>query len=403
MKRHLLLGLTLLLFCSTTAFGQRSKETLEREIAALQREIATANLLLKENKKNKQVTLNQVSILDKKIQQRQQLIKTYKQQIDVLDNSINDGQVHIKTLQADLKKLRKEYAQMVVFANKNRSHYDKLGFLFASKDFNQAYSRLRYIRQFNDARKEKMNKIAATEKQVSEEVLSCQTARNRQAELLKDEKVQQGTLQKEKDVLNTQVSALKKEGNRIQQTIKQKQQEQQRLQKLVEQIIAEEIRKANETKGKKGEGKSMALTPAEKKLSSGFSSNKGALPWPAERGMIASTFGKHEHPVSSKVTVTNNGIDIATPAHAKARTVFEGLVVSVNKLTTTNNAVIIRHGDYFTVYSNLEEVYVKRGDKVKTKQDIGRIHTDQAEGKTELHFELWHGREKTNPAPWLAR
>ncbi len=403
MKRCVFLGLVFIFAFAITAYGQRSKESLEREIAALQREIATANALLKENKKSKQVTLNQVSILDKKIQQRQQLIKTYKQQIGVLDNSIRGGQARIKTLQSDLKELRMEYSKMLVFAYKNRNHYDRLGFLLASKDFNQAYSRMRYIRQFNDARKEKMNRIAATEKQVSDEVLSCQTARHRQEELMKDEKVQQGTLQKEKDVLNTQVETLKKEGSRIQQSIKKKQQEQQRLQKLVEQIIAEEIRKANVAKGKKGEGKSMALTPAEKKLSTGFAGNKGALPWPAERGVIASTFGKHEHPVSSKVIVTNNGIDIATPAHAKARSVFEGVVVSVNKLTATNNAVIIRHGDYFTVYSNLEEVYVKRGDKVKTKEDIGRVHTDTAEGKTELHFELWHGKEKTNPASWLAR
>lgn len=403
MKRCVFLGFFSVFIFVTAAFGQRSKESLEREIAALQREIATANTLLKENKKSKEVTLNQVTILDKKIQKRQKLIKAYNQQIKVLDENISNGRKNIKSLQSDLRGMRKEYSKMIAFAYKNRSYYDRLEFLFASKDFNQAYSRLRYIRQFTDARKDKMSRIAAAEKQVREEVLACQTARERQEELLRDEKVQQATLQQEKKVLNTQVTTLKKEGDRIQQSIQQKKKESQRLQNLVEKIIADEIKKANEKKGKKSEGKSMALTPADKKLSTGFANNKGALPWPAERGMISSTFGKHEHPVSSKVTVTNNGIDIATPENAKARAVFDGVVVSVNKLTSTNTAVIIRHGDYFTVYSNLDEVYVKRGAKVSTKQSIGRIHTDSSDGKTELHFELWHGKDKTNPASWLAR
>ena len=418
------------LFClalaSTPAFCQKtkgkSKKQLQSEITSLQKEISTANQLLKKTKKDKEMTLNEVNLLDKKIKQREQLITTYNEQIAVLDDEIQTGQSNIKTLNSDLKKLRKEYAKMIVFANKNRSHYDKLGFIFASKDFNQAFSRLRYIREFNEARKVKIDQIASTERRISEEVEASQQAREEQAALLKDEKTQQEALQKEKKDLNGQVAKLKKKEGSLQQDIKNKQQQAKKLQKAIDDIIAEEIRKANaeaerkrkeEEKKNAGKGKTttapatkekgMALTPAEKTLSSNFVNNKGNLPWPVERGVISSSYGKHTSVVSDKVTVTNNGIDIATTEGAQARAVFDGEVASVAKLMGSNTVVIIRHGEYFTVYSNLENVTVKRGDKVKTKQNLGTVHTNKTEDKTELHFELLKEQNRQNPANWLSK
>jgi septal ring factor EnvC (AmiA/AmiB activator) len=388
----------------------------------LQKEISTANQLLKKTKKDKEMTLNEVNLLDKKIKQRENLIKAYNQQIAVLDEEINTGQSNIKSLNSDLKKLRKEYAKMIVFANKNRSHYDMLGFVFASKDFNQAFRRLRYIREFNEARKVKIDQIVSTERRINDEVEASQKAREEQAAMLKDEKAQQEALQKEKKDLNGQVAKLKKKEGSIQQDIKNKQQQAKKLQKAIDDIIAEEIRKANaeaerkrkeEAKKNANKGKAttapapkekgMALTPAEKTLSSNFVNNKGNLPWPVERGVISSSFGKHASVVSDKVTVTNNGIDIATTEGAQARAVFEGEVASVVKLTGANTVVIIRHGEYFTVYSNLENVTVKRGDKVKTKQNIGTVHTNKTEDKTELHFELLKEQNRQNPANWLSK
>lgn len=404
--------LVLTLFFAAAAFAQRSKESLEREINALQKEIATANKLLKETSKNKEVTLNQVSLMDKKIKNRQRLINAYNEQIEVLEKSIIQGEANIKSLNGELKKLRQEYAKMVEFANKNRSHYDQLEFIFAAEDFNQAMRRLRYIQQFAEARKTKMNQISAAQKKVSDEVDSQRKNREQQAALLADEKAQQEILVKEKAELNAQVAQLKKKEGAIQQNIKEKQAQAKKFQKEIDKIIAEEIRKANERaaeeakKNKTGNTTrpdKMALTPSEKALSTSFSANKGRLPWPVERGVIASSYGKHASAVSSKVTVTNNGIDIATSENARARCVFEGVVVSVVKPSASNIGVIIRHGDYFTVYSQLDEVYVNRGDKVKTKQDIGKVHTDKSEGKTELHFELRQGTECLNPAGWLAR
>ena len=434
-KLHIILVLLLLalvnpVYCQKTK--GKSKKQLQSEITSLQKEISTANQLLKKTKKDKEMTLNEVNLLDKKIKQREQLIKAYNEQIAVLDEEINTGQSNIKILNADLGKLRKEYAKMLTFANKNRSHYDKLGFVFASQNFNQAFRRLRYIREFSDARKVKMDQIASTERRISGEVEASQQAREEQAALLKDEKEQQEALKREKEELNSQVAKLKKKEGNLQQDIKNKQQQTQKLQKAIDDIIAEEIRKANaeaerkrleEAKKKaaanKDKGKTatttapatpapskekgMALTPSEQTLSSNFVNNKGKLPWPVERGVVSSSYGKHASVVSSKVTVTNNGIDIATTEGAKARAVFDGEVASVAKLVGSNTVVIIRHGEYFTVYSNLENVTVKRGDKVKTKQNIGTVHTNKNENKTEIHFELLKEQSRQNPANWLSK
>ena len=419
--------LALLLLIVTPAFAQKtkgkSKQQLQTEINSLQKEISTANQLLKKTTKDKEMTLNEVTVLEKKIKQREKLITAYNEQIAVLDEEINKGQSNIKSLNSDLNKLQKEYAQMIVFANKNRSNYDRLGFIFASKDFNQAFRRLRYIREFSDARKVKMDQISSTQKKISSEVEASQQARELQTAMLKDEKNQQAALKTEKEDLNKQVANLKKKEGSIQQDIKNKQQQTQKLQKAIDDIIAEEIRKANEEaerkrreeekknaeKGKTTttapatKEKGMALTPAEKTLSTNFVNNKGKLPWPVERGVISSSYGKHASVVSSKVTVTNNGIDIATTEGSKARAVFDGEVASVTKLTGSNTVVIIRHGEYFTVYSNLENVTVKRGDKVKTKQNIATVHTNKTEGKTELHFELLKEQSRQDPAIWLSK
>ncbi len=406
MKKAFLIVVVFVLSLNLLGQNSKSRAELEKEIATLQSEIATANKLLKETSKNKKLSLNQVSILDKKIKQRQQLVKAYNGKIAVLDGNIRESQKKINVLNNDLDKYRKEYSKMIMFAYRNRNHYDVLEFVFASEDFNQAFSRLRYIRQFSDARKSKMDQIAEAERQLNEEIEKNKKSREEQAALLKDEKEQQTILKSEKTELDAQVSSLKRQEGSIQQSIKQKQQQSQKLQRMVAAIIEEEIRKAaekNKNKDAKTGSGNMALSHAEQKLSANFTGNKGILPWPTEKGVISSTFGKHSHPVSDQIQVTNNGIDIAAPRQAKARSVFEGEVVSVNKITANNIAIIIRHGDYFTVYSNLASVYVKRGDKVKTRQEIGLIYTDIEEDKTELHFELWHGRERLNPSAWLVQ
>lgn len=405
MKNKIYILLLLLIAFSATVYAQKgkSKSQLQSEISSLQKEISTANQLLKKTTSDKEMTLNEISLLDTKIRNRERLIKAYDEQIALLDKEIDAGQSSILTLNADLSKLRKEYAKMVSFAYRNRSQYTKLGFVFASNDFNQAFHRIRYIRELNDARKVKMNQIANTEQHISREVEANQQIREQQVAMRADEKVQQAALQQERKELNRQVANLKKKEGSIQQDIKNKQQQAKKLQKAIDDIIAEEIRAANKTKNASKSDKGMALTPAELTLSSNFANNKGKLTWPVERGVISSSFGKHASVVSNRVTVTNNGIDIATIEGAQARAVFDGEVTSVTQLTGANTVVIIRHGEYFSVYSNLENVTVKRGDKVTTRQPIGTVHTNLSENKTELHFELLKETNRQNPASWLTK
>lgn len=400
--------------------GGKTKEQLQAEIAALQTEIATANQLLQKTTQDKEMTLNEIAILDKQIKQREQLIKAYNEQIALLDEEINNGQSHISSLNSNLSQLQKEYAKMIVFANKNRNHYNLLGFIFSSKSFNQAFSRLRYIREFNDARKIKIEQIANTERRISSEVEAYQQAREEQAALLADANAQQEALVREKEELNRQIARLRKREGSIQQEIRNKEQQARQLQKAIDDIIAEEIRRAREEAERRRREEEaanranpnptpapsptgMALTPEEQTLSASFVNNKGKLPWPVERGVISSSFGRHTSVVSDRVTITNNGIDIVTTEGAQARAVFDGEVTSVTKLTGANTVVIIRHGEYFTVYSNLENVLVKRGDKVRTKQIIGTVHTNRTENKTELHFELLKETDRQDPAIWLAK
>lgn len=415
MKQTIRFGLAvmLMLLFSVGGYAQkRTKESLQKEINSLQKEIETANKLLQETSKNKEVTLNQVSLMEKRINDRQKLIQACNEQIKVLDRNINQGERNIRSLNSEIDKLQGEYSKMVQFAYRNKSHYDQLEFLFASEDFNQATRRMHYIQQMAEARKNKIEQISATQKRVSKEVEANRKAREEQAALLAEQKKQQEALVKEKSELDAQLKQLKKNEASIQQSIKDKQAQAKKFQKQIDDIIAEEIRKANERaakeakeakKGNAAKPDKMALTPQEKALSSVFSANKGKLPWPVERGVVSTSFGKHASSISDKVIVTNNGIDIATTESAKARCVFDGVVVSVVKPSASNIGVIIRHGDYFSVYSQLDEAYVNRGDKVKTKQDIGRVHTDRAEGKTELHFELRKATETLNPSQWLAK
>lgn len=401
--KYLSFIITILIACSSTfALAQKTKESVEKEIADIKKEIAMANRLLNETAKNKQSTINQIALLNKKIEQRGKLVNTYSRRIKELDKEIENGQNNAKTLNNDLKKLQQEYAKMIEIAYKNRNEYNNLAFLFSADNFNQAFLRHRYLQQFSDARKTKMTQIASTEKKINQQIEKNRLERAEQKRLLEEEKTQKDIMEKEKKELNTMVQSYKNKEKDIQKSIKDKEQQTRKLEKIIENIIAEEVKKAA-AKNKNTNDKNTSSTPAETKLASSFVNNKGKLPWPSEKGIVSSPFGKHPHPVSPKVIVQNNGIDIATPENTMARAIFDGEVVSVNKISGANTAVIIRHGNYFTVYSNLDEVLVKRGDQVKTKQEIGRIHTDNTEGKTELHFELWQDKNRLDPEQWLSK
>lgn len=404
MLRYLFV-LLVLLFTQWQLFAQDKKKELEDDIRRIEEEITFTNQLLDETNKNKELTMNELQILQSQITKRENLIATIQKQLIRIDNELVKSEKEIDKVTKELTLLREEYARMILFAYRNRGNYNTLMFLFASEDFNQAYHRLKYLQQYAVYRQTQIKRIEQAQQQLLETVNRLETEKAQKISLFDSEKREQISLSTERLQKDKSVQQLSRKESQLRQTIRQKEREAQQLQRAIEDIIAEEMRKANEREGIKNPGpdKLMELTPEELALSNSFTLNKGKLPWPTERGVISAQFGEHPHPVLKKVKTKNNGIDIATSKMSDARCIYEGIVVSVNRITATNNAVIVRHGNYFSVYSNLEEVYVKRGDKLKIKELIGRIHTDKSESKTELHFELWQGRQIVNPEFWLAR
>jgi murein hydrolase activator len=403
--RRFFFVLTFLGSMQLIGWAQNQRAELEQNKKRIEEEISLTARLIDETKQNKELTMSELVILNTRISQREALVANVQRQLIQLAAEIAKRESEKTRLENELSLLRQEYGKMIYFAYKNRSAYNKLMFLFSANDFNQAFQRMKYFQQYAAFRQSQIQKIEKTQQELENELYKLDKDKAEKEALFETNRQQQIALNSERSQIDRTVKQLSQKEKTLRQQLREKEREAQQLQRAIETIIAEEVRLANERTGtaEKTDPKVMQLTPEELALSRSLEENRGKLPWPVERGVISSTFGVQPHPVLKRVTIKNNGIDFATPVGSDARAVFDGVVVSTNRITQSNNAVIIRHGDYFTVYSNLEQVYVKRGDKLKTKDPIGRVHTHVGESKTELHFELWKNRQILNPTPWLAR
>ena len=295
---------------------------------------------------------------------------------------------------------------MIYYSFKNKNTYDRLMFIFSSEDFNQAYRRLKYFQQYSAYRKAQVKLMQETQEKLDNKVQEYEAQIAERESLLSELQEEYDALTQEKASKNRNVVQLSKKEKDLKKDLRNKQQAAQKLENAIKDIITEEIRLAEERAKRESSMKKaddMSLTPVEFELSANFANNRGKLPWPSARGIVSGTFGEHSHPVLKHVKVKNNGINILTTEGENARAVFEGKVTRVMSVPNYNTVVIIRHGEYLTVYSNLIEVYVKSGDDVSTMQSIGKIFTDPEESKTELHFEIWKAKTLQNPAYWLAK
>lgn len=393
--------LLVLSISGTLVIAQDKKTKLENDKKQIENEIQYNSKLLDETKKIQKTTLNQLVVLKKQINSRQKLINNINEEIIAINRQIDANNEILDNLERDLEKLKNEYAAMIYYAHKNRDTYDRLMFIFSSEDFNQAYKRIKYFQQYSAFRKTQVQLIEQTQDTISRTIQALDKYKNDRISLLRSVETEKQHLNVEKDQHNTTIIQLNKKEKELLATIKEKEKAAKKLQKEIEKIIAEEINLASKKSGTTKSG-SYDLTPEELALSTDFQSNKGILPWPLERGIVSGTFGEHPHPVLKNVMTKNNGIDILTDENARVRAVFTGEVTRVMSVPNYNYVIMIRHGEFLSVYSNLSEVFVQRGDKVSTKQELGSIHTDQKEAKTELHFELWQGKTLLNPSLWLA-
>lgn len=378
----------LMFFSINVICNAQSVNDLEQQVNKLQSEIKTSQNLLKKTSKNKETTIREVELLQAQIKKRDDLIKTYEKQLALLNKEMKGYKKDISNLQNELEKNRKEYADLLVIHYRNRNSLNNLLFIFSSEDFNQAIRRMRYIQQFNELLKHKMTEIDDTKSDIKKRINKNETDKKRIEKLNNTEKKERDELNKDKKQLNDKIAKLKKQEKSIKNDIAQKEKETKNLQAKIKKIIEEELakRKAN--------------AEIDTKLATKFESNKGKLPWPVSSGVVTKKYGKNPHPTQSKVVVMNNGIDISTDQGANALCVFDGQVATVFN-TGSTNVVMVRHGTYFTLYANLDKVYVKSGDKVKTGEKLGLVHTGASDNMTILHFEVWNDKNNTNPEGWL--
>jgi len=436
-----ILFLSFVLFIAYTpqGFAQKgNKKDLEIKKKKLKEEINTINDLLHETKSSKKLSMNQVAILNKKITVREELINTINSEIHLINKQINENQAAIKNLNTTLDKLKKDYAAMIYFDYRNSDAYSKLMFLFAADSFNQAYQQYKYTQQIAEYRRKKATEITDTQTEITKKNTELTSKKEEKRQLLSSEELEKLNLAKEKTDQESTLSNLQQTEKQLKGELDKKKSEIENLNAAIKKLIQEEIKRQQEEERKhalalakkkeeranrakenkktknstkaieenkkadaKEEAAEMSETKEAEQLSSDFSSNKGKLPWPVAKGVITIGFGEQEHPTIKGFMINNNGVEISAAKGQNARAVFEGVVTGVTTVPGIGKIVIIRHGDYLSVYSNLEEVLVKSGDKIALKQNIGTIAFNDDENRNVINFQIWKGQKILNPEEWL--
>ncbi len=388
--------LAIMFICIINIMGQDKKE-LEEKKTQTQNEIEYTNQLLLETQSNRKNTLQRVRILNKRIQLRNEIIENINGEINIIEKEIGQKNLLISQLEQDLETIRQQYAELIVRAYWNRDRRDWLLFIMSAENFNQAYRRMKYLQQFSRHRRAQAESIKRMQEEIVAEIEKLEKIKVQKEALAVEKKNENHNLQIEKTGKNRMVSDLMKKEKELKLEIEAKKKIADKLEKEIAAIIAEEARKA------RSRNIYEQLTPEEKLISDNFQGNKGKLPWPVERGIITQKFGEHPHPVLKQVTIDNDGIDISTVRGAEARASFDGEVTKIVAILGANYTVILRHGNFLTVYQNLVELKVKQGDKVRVKQVLGTIYTDNEANSTMLHMQIWKERTIQDPEDWLSR
>ncbi len=402
-KKHIFRCLLILFVvsCGSVSFAQNNKQKqLESRRQELRREIQKINALRAENKSKEKSQLSLIEEFNYKISVLSNLIKVTNQQANLLTREINTNQKQITALRDELKMLKDNYAAMIVKSYKSRNQQSRIMFLLSSNDFKQAYKRLQYMKQYTSHQKEQGETIKAKTAELQQINLDLLAQKKVKQELIAENRVIQRTLKKERALHEELMTSIRKNLSRYTAQIRAKQREADKIDREIERIIKAAIVKSNKN-AKTSSKSSFALTAEEKVLASNFSSNKGKLPWPVEKGFVKVRYGTQPHPIDRTLTIKSNGVRIATEKGAKVRAVFNGVVSRIVLIKNANPIVMIRHGNYITAYKNLHKVTVKEGDKVSTKQEIGEVYTNPTTGETVLNFVVFKDLQTQNPASWI--
>ncbi|MBK7667679.1 MAG: peptidoglycan DD-metalloendopeptidase family protein [Sphingobacteriaceae bacterium] len=408
-----------------------NKQTLENKKKKLSEEINEINSLLNETKVGKKTSLNQLVAINKKISIREELIGTIVAEIHQLNRGIKQNEKEINKLKENLTKLKAEYARMIYFAQRNRDSYSRLVFIFASGDFNQAYMRLKYFQQYSQFRKQQAQEIMDAQALLIVKINELKEKRHEKNVLLGNEEEEKGNLSKEKQDQEVVLTELQQKEKELKEELEKKKRDAANLQLAIKKLIADEIKRKAEEAAKAEAAIAATKKTTEKKstkptktkdvkevkkdvtipelneeaveLSNDFANNRGKLPWPVTKGYICEPYGEHEHPAIKGFMMFNNGVEICSSMGSQARAVFEGEVTAISISPTGGKLVIIRHGEYLSVYSNISDVTVKTGEKVSLKQSIGTVLHNEDEGKSSLNLQIWKGQKTMDPSDWLQR
>lgn len=429
-----------------TSQNNNSKKDLELKKKKINEEINEINAMLKSTKASKKTSLGNLVSLNMKLEKRQELISAINAEINMLTKNIATTEQDITQLQNNLNKLKAEYARMIVSAQRQQDTYSRLMFLFSASNFNKALMRLKYLQQYSVYRKKQADEITSTQTQLKVKLDELNESRDEKNRLLGNEVAEKDSLSKERAEQEVVLNDLQKKEKELKTNLERKKQEGIQLQLAIKRLIEEEIKrkaeeaakakaevaakKAKEEKEKKEKEKKQnknkeevvvvepkktndarekikeppqypELSDEATALSNDFANNRGKLPWPISKGIVCEPYGEHEHPAIKGFMMMNNGIEICSSKNAMARCIFDGEVTSVAVAPTGGKLVIIRHGEYLSVYTNLSDVNVKVGEKVKIKQTIGVVMSDEDETKSAMNFQIWKGQKTMDPSGWL--
>jgi murein hydrolase activator len=440
----IVLGFSFLFVCPLSAQKDKNAKTeLENKKKRINAEIREINLMLSETNAGKKLSMGALLNLNIRLQKRQELINTINAQLNQLNHEIRENESQAEQLKASLTKLKNEYARMIVYAQRNQDAYSALMFIFAAEDFNQAYARLKYMQQYSEFRRKQALEIINTQTQLIAKLNQLKAQKTEKNSLLKTEQTEKNNLSSEKAAKEQVLTELQKKEKELKKELEKKKEDAVQLQLAIKRIIAEEIRRKAEAaekarkerlladkkakeareaaeKKKRPADKTVAarskepVVTEEKKelympelneeaeaLSADFANNRGKLPWPVPKGVICEPYGEHEHPAIKGFKMFNNGVEICATKGTQARAVFEGEVTGIAVSPAGGNLVIIRHGEYLSVYSNIDQVLVKTGQKVSVKQVIGTVLYNEEEDKSSMNLQIWKGQKTMDPGGWL--
>ena len=399
--KHVLLGIGLVILASTQMQAQKNQAQLEERRQALQKEIDQINNLVVKGRTEQKSILAQIEELDLKLKVRQDLIEVTNDQINWLTRQIANNQAEITRLRKELLKRKEDYAEMIVRSFKARNEKSKLMFVLSAENFQQAYLRLRYIKQYAEYQKEQADLIAKQTEDLQNKTRALLAQKADKDKLIKANPEAKRIIELDRETTAVLMAEIKRSLTTYEQQISQKQQESNAIDREIANLIRLAREKSNTAAGKSTTSKTFALTPEDKALAASFAANNGKLPWPVEKGVVVLRFGKQAHPVVKTAIIDSQGVRIATPENENVRAVFQGEVYAIMAPKYGNTTVMIQHGNYFTIYRNLTEISVKKGDKVSAKQTIGKVLKNKSKGESVLNFSVFKDTEPQNPANWI--